>query len=69
MTDIATLAVERWREDGESLIRLWPGFGNKFAFSLQMLDADVLDHTFDRAATDNGTKSAWASSVISSESR
>lgn len=49
MTEVARLAIERLKEDGEALIRMWPGFGNDFAFALQPLDADVLDHNLNRA--------------------
>jgi capsid protein len=51
LTDIATLVAEMWKQDGEALVRIWPGFDNRHAFSLQVLDADVLDHTYNRAPT------------------
>jgi lambda family phage portal protein len=49
LTEIAALAVQAWKQDGEALIRLWDGFPNKHGFALQVLDADLLDHTLDRA--------------------
>lgn len=51
LTEIATQLVERWRIEGEALVRMWPGTG-KFGFALQTLDADLLDHEFTRAATE-----------------
>jgi lambda family phage portal protein len=53
LTDMAALAVEMRKQDGEALIRIWEGFDNAHGFSLQILDADVLDHTFDRPRTKN----------------
>lgn len=49
MTDIATLAVTGWRTEGEALIRIWPGFDNRFGFALQVLDPDLLDHEYNQA--------------------
>lgn len=49
MTDIATLAVTGWRTEGEALIRIWPGFDNRYGFALQVLDPDLLDHELNRA--------------------
>jgi lambda family phage portal protein len=46
MTDVAQLAVSMWKQDGESLIRLWDGFDNAHGFAVQVLDADMLDHTY-----------------------
>lgn len=53
LTDLAGLAAEMWKQDGEALIRIWAGFDNRHAFSLQILDADVLDHTHNQSAGDN----------------
>lgn len=50
MTDIATLAVTSWRTEGEALIRIWPSFDNRYGYALQVLDPDLLDHTYNRAA-------------------
>jgi lambda family phage portal protein len=52
LTDMAALAIEMKKQDGESLIRIWAGFDNRHAYSLQILDADVLDHTYNRSAGD-----------------
>lgn len=38
------LYARTWAQDGESLVRMVPGFGNAFGFSLQQLDPDQLDH-------------------------
>lgn len=46
MTDVACLAVEMWKQDGEALIRLWDGFDNPHGFAVQPLDADMLDHMY-----------------------
>lgn len=51
-TDMAALAAEMWKQDGEALIRIWAGFDNRHGYSLQILDADVLDHTFNRTRGD-----------------
>lgn len=47
--DVETLAARSEPQDGETLIRMLPGFPNKFGFALQVLDPDQLDHTFNRA--------------------
>jgi len=52
MTDIASLAVRRWKGDGESLVRIWRGVSNKYGFALQVIDADLLDHTYFRAPSE-----------------
>lgn len=51
LTDMAALAAEMWKQDGEALIRIWAGFDNRHAYSLQILDADVLDHTYNQTAS------------------
>lgn len=50
--DLETLAMRTVAQDGECLIRMLPGFDNKFGFALQVLDADQLDHTYNVAPTD-----------------
>lgn len=40
-------------QDGEVIVRMLPGFRNKFGFALQLVDADQLDETFDRPATED----------------
>lgn len=52
LTDIATQMVERWKVEGEAIVRVWRGFNNKFGFALQPLDCDLLDHELSRVATD-----------------
>jgi lambda family phage portal protein len=52
LTDLAALAIEMKKQDGESLIRIWAGFDNRHAYSLQILDADVLDHTYNKSPSD-----------------
>jgi lambda family phage portal protein len=50
-TQLERLAVERWRgADGEVLVRLWRGVGT-YGLRLQVLDADLLDETYSRAAS------------------
>lgn len=40
--------------DGECFVRLVRGFPNRFGFALQVLDAELCDETFDRAASPEG---------------
>lgn len=47
-------AVEGKRRDGEALLRLIPGFDNKFGFAVQQLDPDQLDIDFNRTRSGNG---------------
>lgn len=47
--DVETLSVQTWAQDGETLIRLLPGFDNDFGFAVQLLDADQLDEQYNRA--------------------
>lgn len=50
-TDVCDLAIETVARDGEFLARIvgaWPG--NPFGLTLQLLDADQLDHQYDRPA-------------------
>lgn len=37
--------------DGEAFVRMVPGFPNKFGFALQMIDAELVDHTYNSART------------------
>lgn len=39
-------------QDGEFIIRMVRGYKNGFGFALQLIDADLLDHTFNRPAGD-----------------
>ncbi|HEX6940899.1 MAG TPA: phage portal protein [Longimicrobiales bacterium] len=48
-TDVSTLAVQLWAQDGETIVRKLPGFDNEFGFAVQILDADQLDETYNRA--------------------
>jgi len=42
--------------DGEAFVRLLPGYNNRFGFALQMIDAELIDHTHTRAATDGSNE-------------
>lgn len=44
--EIEQLTDECEATDGETLIRLLPGFNNAWRFALQVLDPDQLDHTY-----------------------
>jgi lambda family phage portal protein len=44
--DLQRLIVETEAVDGEVLVRLVRGFPNKFGFALQVIDADLLDETY-----------------------
>lgn len=49
-TDIEHMALRSLTQDGEILIRILPGYGNRFGFAVQVLDPDQLDHEFNRPA-------------------
>ena len=53
-TDLQRLFVKTWVTDGEVFIRERRGFDNPFAYALQILDADLLDATFNVPATTTG---------------
>lgn len=46
--DLERLAVRTIAVDGEAFFRIHSGYENEFGFALQMLDADLLDETFER---------------------
>lgn len=54
--DLERLAVETWATDGEVFIRKLKGYDNAYGYALQMLDADLLDETFDRPPDDDGVE-------------
>jgi lambda family phage portal protein len=54
--DIETLTARSEPQDGEILIRMLPGFPNKFGFALQVLDPDQLDQDFNREPTKGSTE-------------
>lgn len=37
--------------DGEVFVRMLPGYSNRWGFALQMIDADLVDHSFHRPAS------------------
>jgi len=39
--------------DGEAFVRMVPGYPNKFGFALQMIDAELVDHSYNSARTGN----------------
>lgn len=45
--DVQRLALRTMATDGECFIRRVRGFDNAFGFALQLIDADLLDHTYD----------------------
>lgn len=45
---VQRLWVRSRGRDGETLLRMFPGADNPFAFSVQMIEPDYLDHTNDR---------------------
>jgi capsid protein len=51
--DVEHLLCESLPQDGCYLVRLVTGFrGNEFRFAIQVLDADQLDHTYNRASSE-----------------
>ncbi len=54
--DMERLAIRTIAVDGEAFFRKLPGYDNGYGFSLQMLDADLLDETFERPPDANGVE-------------
>jgi lambda family phage portal protein len=53
LRQIQNLIVKTLATDGEVFIRMVPGFANKYRFALQMIDADQVDHLFNRHQSEN----------------
>lgn len=51
-TEIQQLAVETMVVDGEAFVREVKGADNPFGYALELIDADLLDETFNRQAGD-----------------
>lgn len=51
--DVLRVSLETCARDGELLVRLWRGFPNAFGFAVQLLEADLLDETYN-AVLGNG---------------
>lgn len=47
---VEKLAVATWKQDGEALIEMLPGFDNPWGLALRFWDADQLDHELNRTA-------------------
>lgn len=47
--ELQRLALGTWFTDGEAFVRRLPGFDNPFSYSLQLIDADLLDEGFNLA--------------------
>jgi lambda family phage portal protein len=45
---VQDLVVRAMAQDGESFVRMVPGFDNKYRFALQLIDADQVDPLFNR---------------------
>jgi len=54
--DVQNLAVRNWKRDGETLVRLIPGFNNDYSFAVQIIEADLLDEELNINPTSAGTK-------------
>jgi len=52
--EVQALAMRLIARDGEVLLRELPGFGNGFAYALQLIPADALDESLHRGLTDGG---------------
>ena len=48
-TDFETLVLETVAGDGEAFVRVLTGFPNAFGFALELVDADRVDYTWNRA--------------------
>jgi len=44
--EMQAMALETERRDGECLVELLPGFPNAFGFAIRLIDADLLDETY-----------------------
>lgn len=55
-TDMERLAIETLCTDGEVFFRMWPGEDNAYGFTLQMIDADLLDESFTQPRDADGFK-------------
>lgn len=47
---VTDLLIQVEAQDGDAILRLLPGFKNRFGFAVQVLDADQLDEDFNRPA-------------------
>lgn len=57
LVDLEHLLCEALPQDGAFLVRFVRGYrGNRFAFAVEVLDIDQLDHTFDRAPGNNANE-------------
>ncbi len=54
--DLERLAIKTIAIDGEVFFRELRGYDNDFGYALQILDADLLDETFDQATDENGVR-------------
>jgi len=55
-TDLQRLIIKTWVTDGEVFIREHRGYRNSFAYAIQIIDADLLDETFNVPADRNGVE-------------
>jgi lambda family phage portal protein len=53
--DVQNIALETCARDGEVLLRKHDGFPNKFAFAVQLIEADVLDETLNTKLPNGNT--------------
>ena len=53
--EIEELTLTSEAIDGESLVRMLPGFRNEFGFALQLIDPDQLDEEFNTSPDSRGT--------------
>jgi lambda family phage portal protein len=54
--DVERAVLEACARDGEALIELLPAFGNKYGFTVRVLDIDLLDEGFSRRAGTEGAE-------------
>lgn len=54
--DLQRLIIRTMATDGEVFVRPWKGWDNRFAFAVQLIDADLLDETYDVPPDENGVE-------------
>jgi lambda family phage portal protein len=56
LVELQHVALRTVARDGEVFVRMVPGADNDFGFALQLIDADMLDETFNRRAGAQGAE-------------
>ena len=54
--EVERLVLRTWATDGEVFIRERPGYPNRFGYALELIDADLVDETYNVAPNDDGVE-------------